>query len=211
MFSGIIEEKAQVKTIAKTSEGCKLTVVSLVASEGTRAGDSISVNGACLTVVEAKDRYVSFDIMKETLERTNLTDVAVEEKVNLERSLKVGDRISGHFVTGHVDCLGRISAIIKEPNNYALDIEFPAEKAAYVAEKGSIAIDGVSLTIAEIKDNHIKVCLIPLTLKTTNLASKKVGNLVNIEFDMLGKYLLKKVTPSKSKIDENFLKEHGFF
>lgn len=210
MFSGIVEEKAEIKRIARSPQGCKLTVESGIVSKGSKVGDSISVNGACLTVVEAQGTSITFDVTEETLRRTNLTDASARKSVNLERSLKVGDRISGHFVTGHVDCVGKVLGVTKQPGNYAIDIEFPKDKTAYAAEKGSIAIDGVSLTIAGIKDNYIKIYLIPLTLTTTNLGSKKVGDSVNIEFDILGKYSLSKPASAGRKIDANFLKEHGF-
>ena len=210
MFSGIVEEKARVKRFEKTAQGCKLTVESNTVGKGTEIGDSVSINGVCLTVVEARGRNISFDVMEETLQRTGLSLISAENEVNLERSLKAGDRISGHFVTGHVDCVGKICAMEKQPNDRAVDIEIPDDKLAYVAEKGSIAIDGVSLTIAEIKDNRIKVYLIPFTLKATNLGSRRAGDSVNIEFDILGKYSLNKTNPSKNKIDANFLKEHGF-
>ncbi len=210
MFSGIIEEKARVKRITKAPQGCKLTLESGIVSKDVKIGDSISVNGICLTVMERRARGVSFDVMEETLRRTSLADVSVGEALNLERALKAGDRISGHFVTGHVDCLGKIRAILKRPNDYTVDIELPTDKMAYVTAKGSIAVDGVSLTIAGIKDNRIKIYLIPLTLSNTNLASNKTGDSVNIEFDILGKYSLNKPLPTKAGIDVDFLKEHGF-
>lgn len=212
MFSGIIEEKGQVRRILRNPQGCKLTVESEVVSKDTKIGDSISVNGVCLTVIEVRGKNVSFDVMEETLHRTNLSKVSVRRIVNLERSLKVGDRISGHFVTGHVDCVGEIRVITKRPNDCAMDIEFPTDKRAYLAEKGSIAIDGVSLTVAEVKDRCLRVYLIPHTLKATNLGSKKAGDSVNIEFDILSKYSLQNLSTAKGRdrIDTDFLKEHGF-
>lgn len=212
MFSGIIEEKARVKKVLKGPQDCKLTVESEIVAKGTRIGNSISVNGVCLTVVGLKSRDVSFDIMEETLHRTNLSKLSVRNSVNLERSLRIGDKVSGHFVTGHVDCIGKIRSITKQPNDYAMDIEFPIDKKAYLAEKGSVAIDGVSLTVVKIKGNYLRVCLIPFTLKATNLGSKKVGDLVNIEFDILSKYVLQNLPLAKGKkgFDVNFLKEHGF-
>lgn len=228
MFSGIIEERAKVKKVLKTSQGCMLTVQSEIASKDARIGDSISVNGVCLTVVEinpvrkspaltnsgfsngVKGKDVSFDIMEETLRRTSLTELSVGKFVNLERSLKIGDKISGHFVTGHVDCIGKIRAITKRPNDHAMDVEFPPDKKSYLKELGSIAIDGVSLTVAEIKGHRLRVYLIPLTLKATNLGVKKRGDSVNIELDILSKYA-QQISPSKeSKITSEFLKKHGF-
>jgi riboflavin synthase len=212
MFSGIIEEKAHISKVLKAKGSYKLTVKSEVVSKDARVGDSISVSGACLTVVEVRGKNISFDIIEETLHRTNLSGISIGEVVNLERSLRVGDRISGHFVTGHVDYLGKIRAVTKRPNDVAMDIEFSIDRKAYLTEKGSIAINGVSLTIAEVKDDYLRVYLIPLTLKATDLSSKKTGDLVNIEFDILSKYSLQNPMPvqGKSKIDINFLKEHGF-
>lgn len=212
MFSGIIEEKAHISKVLKTKGGYKLTVKSEVVSKDARVRDSISVSGVCLTVIEVRGKNISFDVMEETLRRTCLSGISIGEVVNLERSLRVGDRISGHFVTGHIDCLGKIRAVTKRPNDVAIDIEFPIDKKVYLTEKGSIAINGVSLTIAEVKNNYLRVYFIPLTLKATDLSSKKIGDSVNIEFDILGKYSLQNPTPvqEKSKIDINFLQEHGF-
>lgn len=210
MFSGIIEERGKIKRISKASQGWKLTVVSEIASKDARIGDSISVNGVCLTVVEIDGRNISFDVMEETLRRTSLLELSAGKIVNLERSLKAGDRISGHFVTGHIDCIGKISAITKRPNECAMDIDFPPDKKSYLAEKGSVAIDGVSLTVAEVKANRLRVYLIPFTLKATNLGARKAGDSVNIELDILSKYT-PRISPSKeSKITAEFLKQHGF-
>ncbi|MBL7071236.1 MAG: riboflavin synthase [Candidatus Omnitrophica bacterium] len=211
MFSGIVEEKAKVSGILRSADGFKLTVDSEIASSDARIGESISVNGVCLTVVNIDGKKISFDVCEETLRVTGLSSTA-GKRVNLERSLKVGERISGHFVTGHIDCAGVIRSIEKRPNECVFEIEFPAEKSAYVADKGSIALDGVSLTIGKITDNRFKVYLIPLTLKETNLGSKKAGDPVNIEFDILGKYALKNLPAEtkKSKVSMSFLREHGF-
>ncbi len=212
MFSGIIEEKAALKGISKAGNGCRLTVRSEVASKDARIGDSISVDGSCLTVVSVRGKELAFDVMDETLRRTSLSEASPGKAVNLERALRAGDRISGHFVTGHVDCVGRVSAVAGKRSEYALDIEFPEDKAPYLAEKGSIALDGVSLTVGEIHKNRLRVYLIPLTMKETTLGSKKEGDPVNIEFDLLGKYAVKdgRTPAEKSKVDMDFLKEHGF-
>jgi len=212
MFSGIIEEKACISKVLKTKGSYKLAVESEIVSKDAKVGDSISVSGTCLTVVEVRGKNISFDVMEETLRRTNLSGISIGEFVNLERSLRVGNRMAGHFVTGHVDCVGKVRAVTKRPNDVAMDIEFPIEKKIYLAEKGSIAINGVSLTIAEVKDNYLRVYLIPLTLKATDLSSRKIGDSVNIEFDILSKYSSQNPQPlhEKNEIDINFLKEHGF-
>ena len=210
MFSGIVEEKAKVRSISKTLQGYSLTVESKTASKDAKIGDSIAVNGVCLTVVGASKTELGFDIMSETFRMTNLSKITAGETVNLERSLRVGDRISGHFVTGHVDCIGKIQAVSRQADNYTLDVGLPADKMMYAAAKGSIAVDGVSLTIAEVKNNLVRICLIPLTLQSTNLGAKEKKDMVNIEFDILSKYSLNSKLPAESKIDIGFLAEHGF-
>ena len=212
MFSGIIEEKARIRSITKHPAGTRLSVYSGIVSQDARAGDSISVNGSCLTVVKVKGKEISFDVMDETLRRTSLRGAAVGCEVNLERSLKAGDRISGHFVTGHVDCVGRIVSVGKKGRDRVFEIEFPEDKTPYLAEKGSVAIDGISLTVGKIDGNRFRVYFIPLTLKETTAGIKKAGDSVNIEFDLLGKYTLKDSpdTKKKGRVDMAFLKEHGF-
>lgn len=210
MFSGIIEEKVALEKILNTLDGFRLTLRSKISSKDSLIGDSISVNGTCLTIVEKKGNSLTFDVMDETMRRTNLRRVSSGDIVNLERSLKFGDRISGHFVTGHIDCVGKVDRVARHGRDHEIEIEFPKEKTPYVVEKGSVALDGVSLTIAKLKGNYMKICLIPLTMEFTNLGSKKVGDLVNIEFDILGKYSLNKVPVQKNKIDSKFLKKHGF-
>ena len=212
MFSGIIEEKGRVEGIVNSRQGRRLTVESKEIAKGTAIGDSISVDGVCLTVVKIKGKDLAFDVMQETLGTTKLKDILAGDSVNLERPLKAGEEISGHFVTGHIDCVGRVRNVIRRAGDYVLTIEIPKEKTVYVAEKGSIAIDGASLTVAGINSNKIKVCLIPLTLEKTNLGSKKAGDPVNIEFDILSKYSQDKAHRPKAKktIDADFLKQHGF-
>jgi len=210
VFSGIVEEKGRVRRVKKTPGALKLTVESKTASGQARIGDSVSINGVCLTVVKTGGGQLEFDVMEETMRGTNISSIRAGEEVNVEMPLAVGGKVSGHFVTGHIDCVGKINSVTKSPSASAIDIELPEGKAVYAAEKGSIAIDGVGLTVAEVDKNNIKVCLIPLTLKRTNLGSKKAGGLVNIEFDILGKYALKKTPAAKKGIDADFLKEHGF-
>lgn len=210
MFSGIIEDKATVRKAVKSPSGVRLAIESHQASQGARIGDSISVNGACLTVIDVDGRLLQFDVMSETLRATTLSEITAGDIVNIERSLKLGDRISGHFVTGHIDCIGKISSIKKEPDDYTIEIEVPAEKAIYLAGKGSVAVDGISLTIAGNRNKYFKVSLIPFTLKITSLGSKKIGDKVNIEFDILAKYTLRNSPQAAGKIDSEFLKKHGF-
>lgn len=210
MFSGIIEDKALVKKVVRDAKGMRLTVLSHNASQGSKIGDSIAVNGACLTVVGVDNGVMEFDTMSETLRMTTLSDIAAGDIVNVERSLKVGDRISGHFVTGHIDCTGVITYIKKGRNDHVIEFEVPAEKAIYLAGKGSIAVDGISLTISESRQNRFKAALIPFTHDVTSLGMKKTGDKVNIEFDILAKYALNKAARAAGKIDADFLKKHGF-
>jgi len=210
MFSGIIEDKAIVRRIVRNPNGVRIAVESQKVSHGTKIGDSISVNGACLTVVDIANKALQFDIISETLRATTLKDTAAGDIVNVERSLKVGDGISGHFVTGHIDCVGTINSIKKEPNDYIMEIEIPAGGAAYLANKGSVAVDGISLTIAGSKGGRFLISLIPLTLKMTSLGLKKRGDKVNIEFDILAKYALRNPQYPAGNIDSEFLKKHGF-
>ena len=210
MFSGIIEDRAIVKKITRSACGARLTVESQKVSQDTKIGDSVAVNGACLTVVDINNETLQFDIISETLRATTLSEVAAGDIVNVERSLKVGDRISGHFVTGHIDCVGTISSVKKEPNNYTMEIEVPVEKSVYLAGKGSIAVDGISLTISENQKNYFKISLIPFTLRETSLDAKKIGDKVNIEFDILAKYVLSNSGQAAGKIDADFLRKHGF-
>ncbi len=210
MFTGIIEGRAVIKKIAKNVQGVRLTLSSDNVSRDTKIGDSISVNGACLTVVDIDKDILQFDIMSETLRTTTLSDVAAGDIANVERSLKVGDRISGHFVTGHIDCTGTIISIRKGRNEYTIEIEVPPEKAVYLAGKGSIAVDGISLTVTASRQNRFNVSLIPFTLSVTSLGLKKASNKVNIEFDILAKYVLNSTGRVAGKIDADFLRKHGF-
>ena len=155
--------------------------------EDTKIGDSVSVNGACLTAINKVRDFLSFEVMPETLSVTNLGSLKVSDKVNLERSLKLGDRLSGHFVTGHVDCIGIIRKKNYINNNLCFEIAIPVEFIHYILPKGSIAVDGISLTIVDKRSNTFTVYIIPHTLKNTTLGFKGPSDKVNIEFDILAK------------------------
>ncbi|MFA5100146.1 MAG: riboflavin synthase [Candidatus Omnitrophota bacterium] len=187
MFSGIVEELGSVKSFTRQGKVYRLAVEARVILEGTKIGDSISVNGVCLTVVSIDKPVIVFEVMSETAQITTLGRVRVSEKVNLERGLKVGDRVSGHFVLGHVDCAGIIRAKGYEGENLSFEIAIGKEFNAYVIPKGSIAIDGISLTIARKKADSLSVYIIPHTLKNTTLGFKGPSDKVNIEFDILSK------------------------
>jgi riboflavin synthase len=187
MFSGIIEELGEVKKISKRSQNTLLEIKADKTQEGTKISDSISVNGVCLTVIKKETGVLTFEAIPETLKVTNLGILKVADKVNLERSLKVGDRISGHFVTGHIDCLGIIRKKNYINNNLCCQIAIPLEFMKYCIPKGSVAVDGISLTLVNKMANNLSVYIIPYTLKNTTLGFKGPSDKVNIEFDILAK------------------------
>jgi riboflavin synthase len=212
MFTGIVKEVGRIKEAIKAKGLLRLAVESHEVCKASDTGDSVSVNGACLTVAKKEKDTLYFDAVEETLRRTTLASIAVKDAVNLEGSLKVGGTIGGHFVTGHVDCVGRIKNIASAGADTAFEISMPDSFAALVAEKGSIAIDGVSLTVGEVKKGSFKVYLIPHTLKSTTLGMKKRADEVNIEFDIMARYAARqKESPApRSNITEEFLRSKGF-
>lgn len=187
MFTGIVEELGEVSNISKHGNINLLVIKANKVLEDVKIGDSISVNGACLTVIKRESDILSFEVMPETLSITNLGALRISDKVNLERSLKIGDRLSGHFVTGHIDCIGIIRKKNYVNNNLGFEIAIPTEFISYCLTKGSIAVDGISLTIQNKKANTFTVYIIPHTLKNTTLGFKGPSDKVNIEFDILAK------------------------
>jgi len=185
MFSGIVEELGQIKRISKKGTIVVFEVGLDVDWPDIKTGDSIAVNGVCLTIEKKVEKSLNFEVMPQTLKITNLGFLGIGSKVNLERSLKIGDRISGHFVTGHVDCIGIISRRKYINNNLCFEITIPQDSCRYIIPKGSVAIDGISLTIVERKGNYLKVYIIPHTLKATTLGFKSSSDKVNVEFDIL--------------------------
>lgn len=190
MFTGIIEELGKVKNITQKGSITLLEVKADKVLEDTKIGDSISVNGVCLTVIRKEPNFLSFEVIPETLKVTNLGGLRISDKVNLERSLKVGDRLSGHFVTGHIDCAGTIRKKNYVKENLCFEIAIPPEFLKYILDKGSIALDGISLTVAGKRSNTFHVYIIPHTLKNTTLGFKGPSDKVNIEFDLLAKRLI---------------------
>lgn len=211
MFTGIIKELGSVKSIEKIGDIYRLEIESKSISKSADIGDSIALNGVCLTLVKKNNGILSFDCMEETIRRTALGGLKSNDWVNLEGALRAGDPLGGHFVLGHVDCLGMVRNFGKQGNDVSMEIEVPGEFRRLVVEKGSIAIDGISLTIGKAQANNFKVYIIPHTLKVTTLGSKKRGDRVNIEFDIIGKYVLKSEGLDKDPtITDAFLKEKGF-
>ena len=193
MFTGIVEETGTVTSVRATDAGIQLTVRCRVVGRGLKLGESVAVNGCCLTVVKhtarGRDKLVRFDLLQETWERTNLQFAQVGSLVNLERALAVGARLGGHFVTGHVDGVGRITRWERSGADHVLDIAAPAEVRRYVVFKGSIAVDGISLTVAGVTKRGFRLWIIPHTFAVTTLRERKIGDAVNLEADLLGKYV----------------------
>ncbi|MBN2831600.1 MAG: riboflavin synthase [Candidatus Omnitrophica bacterium] len=187
MFTGIIEELGITKRISRQGNVTVLDICASKVSQGVKKGDSISCNGACLTVVKADRGVLTFEMMPETAKATDLGSLRPGKKINLERSLKVGDRVSGHFVLGHIDCTGIIRKKTISSGNLIIEIAVPAQYLKYCILKGSVAVDGVSLTIQKARSGYLSVYIIPHTLKETTLSFKCPSDRVNIEFDILVK------------------------
>jgi riboflavin synthase len=207
MFTGIIEEIGTVKS----AQPGKLTIAAKKTLDETRVGDSIAINGACLTVTALDKEAFSIDVMPETLRRSNLGLLRPGDGVNLERGLAVGGRMGGHFVQGHVDGTGRVTSLTSEEGAILMRVAAPADIMGYVVGKGFIAVDGVSLTIISRDATSFTVSLVAYTRETTILGQKKPGDVVNIEVDVLAKYVEQLIKGRKSGITPEFLAEHGFW
>ncbi|WP_352420421.1 riboflavin synthase [Proteiniborus sp.] len=215
MFTGIVEEIGKVQSIVKSTKSAKIIIKANRVLEETKLGDSISTNGVCLTVTEITHNSFTVDVMAETMRRSNLHILSPEDEINLERALRVGNRLGGHLVSGHIDGMGTISNYENEDNAVWVTISTSPEILRYIVQKGSITIDGISLTVAYVDESVFKVSIIPHTKEVTTLLRKKVGAIVNLECDMVGKYiekllLSKEQASVKQGIDMNFLSEHGF-
>ncbi len=196
MFTGIVEEAGTVVGTRATRRSSELAMRARVVGRGTRVGDSIAVNGACLTVVAARNGVLKFDVLEETLHRTNLGSLRRGDLVNLERPLRVGDRLGGHYVLGHVDGRGTVRRFEKQGSDYVFEIRAPVALMRHIVEKGSVAVDGISLTVAVVGRNWFRVWIIPHTRAVTNLSEHRVGDNVNIEVDILSKHVEKLVSGS---------------
>lgn len=207
MFTGIVEELGTVSAISKTRAGVCLKIRANTVSSDAKIGDSIAIDGACLSVTDIKGAVLNFDVIQETLKRTTLGQLKINDPVNLERSLKADSRMGGHFVSGHIDYKGKIVDIIKGPEGVGFKISIPAEFSKFVVEKGSIALDGISLTVANVTRETFTAYLIPHTLKVTTFGKKKKGDFLNVETDLLAKYLAKQT--QKPNL-ENVLKKYNY-
>jgi riboflavin synthase len=189
MFTGLIEEIGSVLWIRATDRGTQLQISAPLIAADVRTGDSLAVNGCCLTVASHRHEQITFDLLGETVSRTNLGALRRESLVNLERALAADARLGGHFVQGHIDCIAPLLALEERPAGFRLEIALPDEHTRYVAEKGSIAVNGISLTIAEVNAASFTSWIIPHTRRFTNMKSAQVGDVVNLEFDILAKYV----------------------
>lgn len=219
MFTGIIEETGTVRSIRGGSSGVVLDIGASVVLEGTRTGDSIAVNGVCLTVTPGSGHFTA-DAMPETLRRTSLGSLEPGSRVNLERAMACGGRFGGHIVSGHVDACGRVVSLVKEGIAVLMQVSVPRTVLRYIAEKGSVTLDGVSLTVASAGVDSFTVSLIPHTMATTTLNMMRPGSPVNVEVDMLARYVERMLTfgqepgpgprEYKSDLTEEFLRKYGF-
>ena len=219
MFTGIIEEIGEVKSIQKSHNSIDICVLCKNVLSDLKIGDSVSVNGVCLTASKIEPDYFLANVMPETVNKTTLAFLKKGSKVNLERALKAIDRLGGHIVTGHIDGLGVISSMKKDENSLWIEVTARPEILSYIVYKGSIAIDGTSLTVAEVKDNTFNFALIPHTRQMSIIGYKKVDDYLNIECDILGKYIEKflgaknapetKLT-TKNSLNMDFLRKNGF-
>ena len=216
MFTGLIEEIGNIKNIAHGSKSCKITITAKKVLEDVKLGDSIAVNGTCLTVVNYGVDYFTADVMPETVKRTVLAKLNNGDVVNLERTMALGDRFGGHIVSGHIDGLGEIVNMKKDDNAIVITIKASSSVIKYIIEKGSVAIDGISLTVVSVDAEKFAVSIIPHTVAMTNLHYKNPGDYVNIETDVIGKYVERLMNfdnqkpTSTSKINLEFLAKNGF-
>ncbi len=207
MFTGLIGEVGRLKSLTRGV----LEIECRQVLEGLKVGDSISVNGICLTATAFDDKSFRADVMPETIRRTSLEGLSVGAKVNLERALRVGDRLDGHIVSGHIDGVGRIISLRAEGNACVVEISADRSILRQIVEKGSVALDGMSLTVIGVSDRSFKVSLIPHTMSATNFVDKKVGNPINIETDIIGKYVERLMSfDSSSVLTKEFLTANDF-
>jgi riboflavin synthase len=189
MFTGLIEEVGKIVALRADGEAKQLQIEAPQVAGEIGIGDSLAVNGCCLTVASRRDNDLTFDLLEETLERTNLKTLSRDSRVNLEQALAADGRLGGHFVQGHIDCAARIRALDEHGAGLRIEVELPCEFARYIASKGSIAVNGISLTVAEVSQKSFAVWIVPHTRAQTNLATARRDDLVNLEFDLIAKYV----------------------
>jgi riboflavin synthase len=212
MFTGLIEDTGTVLSFQRRGEAGLLAVATTLPLAEIAIGDSVAVNGVCLTVTSKENRSLTFDVSPESIIRTTIGAASSGNRVNLERALKLGDRLGGHIVAGHVDCTGQLARAEQRSGNHQLLFTVPGDHARYLVEKGSVAIDGISLTVNSVSRTGFSVNIIPHTFSHTTLAALRSGDQVNIETDIIGKYVERLVTPwqSQSGLSMKTLAENGF-
>ena len=225
IFTGIVEETGKIESVANGNKSAIITIIADKVLKGTKIGDSIAVNGVCLTVTSISGNKFTADVMAETIRRSSLGTLKHGSKVNLERAMAADGRFGGHIVSGHIDGTGVIRSLEREDNAVWVEIETPDKLLKYIVEKGSIAIDGISLTVAKLTDDSFSVSVIPHTGEETTLLAKKPGDIVNLENDIVGKYVERLMNfntsqkspfdnktdrSTNSKITMDFLDENGF-
>ncbi|TAL66863.1 MAG: riboflavin synthase [Bacteroidetes bacterium] len=206
MFTGIIEDIGKIKSIKPVSGSYRITIESKVITNDLKIDDSVSLNGACQTVIQKTESDFTVEAVEETIRKSTLGKFKPGLKINLERAMKIGDRLGGHLVQGHVDCIGKVQTIQSEGTGKLLWIEYPSEFAKYVVPVGSICIDGVSLTVAKKENHRFMISIIPHTWKMTTLGELKTGIEVNLEFDIIGKYI-ESMTEQKSTKEKTYLEQ----
>ncbi len=210
MFTGIVKELGKVRSVTANGVINRIEIESSHIYKGLDIGDSVSVNGVCLTLVKKDGKVMSFDAMRETMRRSTLKNIKAKDAVNMEGALKPENSVGGHFVLGHIDCVGRITDF-KKSGEIAMTVSFPEEFDRLIVDKGSVALDGVSLTIGHAGNGSLGVYIIPHTLENTTLGGKKIGDEINIEFDIVGKYVARaKGAGGPSGITEELLRKNGF-
>ena len=214
MFTGIIEELGEVKNIQRSSQSIILTIKADKILEDIKLGDSIATNGVCLTVTDFNEREFKVDVTPETMRKSSLGKLSIRDEVNLERALRLKDRLGGHIVSGHIDGTGKISERRREDNAILITITPEPELMKYIIAEGSIAVDGISLTVAKLNQDSFTVSIIPHTNEVTTLSHKKVGNIVNLETDMIGKYVERMMEfedeQGNTDVDMKKLRDNGF-
>lgn len=214
MFTGIIEEIGNITAIRKGTHSSRLTIEADLVLEGTKIGDSIAVNGVCLTVTSMSGKNFTADVMHETLDRSTMAKLTHGSPVNLERAMPMGGRFGGHIVSGHIDGVGQIRSILRDDNATVYTIEADSSILRYIIRKGSVTIDGISLTVKDVTDRDFSVSIIPHTKMQTTLSRRQIGDNVNIENDCIGKYIEKLMAPTSDQtsggLSREFLLQHGF-
>lgn len=210
MFTGIIEEKGVIENITTGAKSCKLTISGNVIFDDLKLGDSVAVNGVCLTVSRLLSSAFEADVMAETMRRTSMGMLKKGSTVNLERAMQLNGRFGGHIVSGHIDGIGTVINKINEDNAVLVTVSADSSIMKYIVYKGSVTLDGISLTVADVKGDRFTVSIIPHTANETTLLTKNIGEKINIECDVVGKYIEKFVSKNNSEITMDFLRENGF-